>query len=93
VKVSKNIKYAAGAALATAGLLLANAITGPSSSQSPYIVRSLNGVVTKSIMTVGDSVNLKPGTSDPYRMVGIPDGDGAAEWHRRSEDDGQYHHQ
>lgn len=52
------------------------AITGPSSSQSPYVVRSVPGVVTKSILTVGDSVNDKP-DGTPYRMVGIPDGLGA----------------
>src|SRR5215510_5731309 len=61
----------------TAGTALANAITGPSSSQSPYIVRSQPGVVTKAILTVGDSVNLKPDGLTPYRMVGIPDGLGA----------------
>ncbi|MEO8042046.1 MAG: hypothetical protein ABI646_05505 [Acidobacteriota bacterium] len=53
------------------------ATTGPSSSQSPYIVRSVPGVVVKSILTVGDSVNLKPDGVTPYRMVGIPDGLGA----------------
>jgi hypothetical protein len=57
--------------------LLAHAITGPSSSQSPYIVRSQPGVVTKAIFTVGDSVNMKPDGVTPYRMVGIPDGLGA----------------
>src|SRR5262245_31743582 len=62
---------------ATAGTALANSITGPSSSQSPYIVRSQPGVVTKAILTVGDSVNLKPDGVTPYRMVGIPDGLGA----------------
>jgi hypothetical protein len=46
------------------------AAKGPSSSQSPYVVRSQPGVVTKSILTVGDSVG-------GYRMVGIPDGLGA----------------
>src|SRR5262245_61965554 len=51
-------------------------ITGPSSSQSPYIVRSDPGVVTKSILTVGNSVNTKP-DGTPYRLVGIPDGLGA----------------
>ena len=62
---------------ATAGTAaLANTINGPSSSQSPYVVRSLPGVVTKSILTVGDSVNAKP-DGTPYRMVGIPDGLGA----------------
>jgi len=63
--------------LASVGTVLANAITGPSSSQSPYIVRSQPGVVTKAIFTVGDSVNLKPDGITPYRMVGIPDGLGA----------------
>jgi hypothetical protein len=44
--------------------------TGPSSSQSPYVVRSQPGVVTRSILSVGDAVG-------GYRMVGIPDGLGA----------------
>ena len=46
------------------------AATGPSSSESPYVVGSQSGVVTKSILTVGDAVG-------GYRMVGIPDGLGA----------------
>lgn len=50
---------------------------GPSSSETPYVLRSVPGVVTKSILTVGDSVNLKPDGVSPYRMVGIPDGLGA----------------
>src|SRR5258705_13099897 len=53
------------------------ATAGPSSSAAPYLVRSIPGVVTKSILTVGDSVNLKPDRATPYRMVGIPDGWGA----------------
>ena len=61
--------------------LLANSITGPSSSMSPYIVRSQPGVVVKAIMTVGDSVNLKPDGVTPYRMVGIADGLGAFDNH------------
>jgi len=44
--------------------------TGPSSSASPYLLRAEPGVVTTSILTVGDSVG-------GYRMVGIPDGLGA----------------
>jgi hypothetical protein len=52
-------------------------ISGPSSSAAPYVVRSVPGVVTKSILTVGDSVNLKPDGITPYRLVGIPDGLGA----------------
>jgi hypothetical protein len=65
-------------AIATTAAAVAapGAETGPSSSQSPYLLRSQPGVVTKSILTVGDSVNNKPEGS-PYRMVGIPDGLGA----------------
>lgn len=54
----------------TAAAFAAAAVTGPSSSQSPYIVPSQEGVIAKSILTVGDSV-------DGYRLVGIPDGMGA----------------
>lgn len=66
---------AAGAAVALAStgaatIALASAITGPSSSQPPYVVPSQAGVVTKSILTVGDAVG-------GYKMVGIPDGLGA----------------
>jgi hypothetical protein len=50
---------------------------GPSSSATPYVLPVAPGVVTKSILTVGDSVNLKPDGVTPYRMVGIPDGTGA----------------
>lgn len=68
---------AGGFVLASVGsIAIANTITSPSSSQSPYIVRSVPGVVTKAILTVGDSVNNKP-DGTPYRMVGIPDGLGA----------------
>ncbi len=53
-------------------------LTGPSSSKAPYVLPVAPGIITKSILTVGDSVNndpARPGT--PYRMVGIPDGLGA----------------
>ncbi|WP_324669971.1 alkaline phosphatase PhoX [Geochorda subterranea] len=53
--------------------LPAAAQTGPSSSQSPYIVPLAAGVEVRSILTVGDWVNRKP-DGMPYRMVGIPDG-------------------
>jgi secreted PhoX family phosphatase len=43
--------------------------TGPSSSQSPYVVPVAPGVRTTSILTVGDD-------ADGYRLVGIPDGMG-----------------
>jgi hypothetical protein len=51
--------------------------TGPSSSQSPYVVPARPNVFTRSLITVGDSVNNKPDGITPYRMVGIPDGLGA----------------
>jgi hypothetical protein len=57
-------------AAAVVALAAPGAETGPSSSESPYVVRSQAGVITKSIITTGDSVN-------GYRMVGIPDGLGA----------------
>src|SRR5262245_27123169 len=57
-------------ALVAAVAAFANAITGLSSSQAPYVIRSQPGVVTKSILTAGDAVG-------GYRMVGIPDGLGA----------------
>ena len=67
---------AAALAAPAAALAAPGAETGPSSSESPYVVRSQPGVVTKSILTVGDSVNLKP-DGTPYRLVGLPDGLGA----------------
>ena len=54
----------------TAAAVAAVAETGPSSSQPAYVLPSHDGVITKSILTVGDSV-------DGYRLVGIPDGLGA----------------
>jgi hypothetical protein len=64
------------AAAGTAAAAQSGTLTGPSSSQSPYIVPVGAGVVAKSIITVGDSVNDKP-DGTPYRHVGIPDGLGA----------------
>ena len=43
---------------------------GPSTTSQPYLVPSITGAKTVSILTVGDSVQ-------GYRMVGIPDGLGA----------------
>jgi hypothetical protein len=52
----------------TSAAVAGPAVQGPSSSQTPYLEGSQPGVVTKSIISVGDA--------DPngYRMVGIPDG-------------------
>lgn len=56
---------------------LAETIKGPTSSATPYIVNVPPSVDVISLITVGDSVNDKPGSALPYRMVGIPDGMGA----------------
>ena len=58
--------------LVASAALAATAVTGPSSSQAPYVIPSKSGVKTVSLLTVGDSV-------DGYRLVGIPDGLGAYE--------------
>jgi hypothetical protein len=54
-----------------------SAETGPSSSQTPYVVPSAAGVEFVSILTVGDSVKKSHAGNESYRMVGIPDGLGA----------------
>ncbi len=55
--------------------------TGPSSSQTPYLVPAHTGVQIESILSVGDQVGVKEAPSalagQPWRMVGIPDGLGA----------------
>lgn len=62
---------AVGVFVAGTGVLVsAQAITGPSSSASPYVLRAEPGVVSAAILTVGDAVG-------GYRLVGIPDGLGA----------------
>ncbi|XGB42249.1 MAG: hypothetical protein LVS60_19245 [Nodosilinea sp. LVE1205-7] len=62
-------------ALYSAGLdqRLATTLTGPSSSQTPYVlpVDSATGVKVTSILTTGDA------TRNGYKMAGIPDGLGA----------------
>lgn len=47
------------------------------SSASPYVVPANPAVTTQALLTVGDSVNLKPDGVTPYRAVGIMDGMGA----------------
>jgi Ca2+-binding RTX toxin-like protein len=50
---------------------------GPSTTTSPYIVASEPNVRFVSILTVGDSPDLKADGVTPWKMVGIPDGLGA----------------
>jgi hypothetical protein len=76
--VRRTLIAAAVIAAGTAAVAVAAAtMTGPSSSQSPYLVPTQDGVTLESIFTAGDTVNLKPDGVTPYRMVGIPDGLGA----------------
>jgi serralysin len=51
--------------------------TGPSSSQTPYLVPTADGVQLVSLLSVGDQVGLKADGVTPWRMAGIPDGIGA----------------
>ncbi len=62
---------ALGALLAAAPGAAAPDPTGPSSSDGPYLVRTSPGVVTTSVLTVGDAA------ANGYRLVGKPDGLGA----------------
>jgi len=58
------------AAAVTATLSAQNVITGPSSSQTPYLTPTAPGWSATALLTVGDSVG-------GYQMAGIPDGLGA----------------
>jgi hypothetical protein len=61
---------AGSAALSPAKAHGADTAMGPSTTTEPYLLPSIAGAKTVSILTVGDSVG-------GYRMVGIPDGLGA----------------
>jgi Ca2+-binding RTX toxin-like protein len=52
-------------------------LIGPSTTQTPYLVSTSNGVAFTSILSVGDQVGLKSDGVTPWKMVGIPDGLGA----------------
>ena len=67
VAVSSSLLIPAGAAEARG----TRTVTGPSSSQSPFLIPTAPGVSTESLITVGDPAG------NGYRMVGIPDGLGA----------------
>jgi hypothetical protein len=76
IRLTRSIILMLVIAAISAGSALAAQVSGPSSSQSPYLLPAMPNVSFASILTVGDSVNNKPDGS-PYRMVGIPDGLGA----------------
>jgi len=58
------------AAAATVSLSAQSLITGPSSTQTPYLTPTAPGWSATSVLTVGDAIG-------GYQMVGIPDGLGA----------------
>jgi len=64
------VLIAGSAAMAPAKAHGSSTATGPSTSTEPYMLPSITGAKTVSILTVGDSIG-------GYRMVGIPDGLGA----------------
>jgi hypothetical protein len=68
-------------ALALAAPAYAAEIQGPSSSQTPYLTAVAPGVKLFSLLTVGDAVANKDGST--YRMAGIPDGLGALKQGKR----------
>jgi len=76
-KILERVLLVAAPVCGIATALAGSVITGPNSSQSPYLVGTTRGVVTMSVFTVGDSVNYQPDGVTPYRLVGIPDGLGA----------------
>ena len=59
--------------LDAAQFIVSDAATGPSSSQSPYVVGVDAAISTVSLLTVGDETSDGTG----WQMVGIPDGLGA----------------
>ena len=70
------LSFLLGAALLRA-VAVSGAETGPSSSQTPYLVPTAPDVEFVSILTVGDAVKKSHAGNQLYRMVGIPDGLGA----------------
>jgi len=73
----RNALLLAAPVAGAAGVVAGEALTGPSSSQSPYLLGTQPSVDVVSVLTVGDAVNYQADGATPYRMVGIPDGLGA----------------
>ncbi len=71
MKRSSGCGYALGTLGAAMLASVAVGATGPSSSQTPYVVPTAPGVDVTSVLTVGDAA------ANGYKMVGIPDGMGA----------------
>lgn len=75
--LAAGIAMAAVLAAGITGTAAAGTMTGPSSSESPYLVPSSAAVELTSLLTVGDGVRKRQKGNETYRMVGIPDGLGA----------------
>jgi len=67
------VEHTRVSALDASQFIVSDAETGPSSSQSPYVVGVDPAVSTVSLLTVGDETSDGAG----WQMVGIPDGLGA----------------
>ncbi|MDB5601912.1 MAG: hypothetical protein JWN71_3956 [Xanthobacteraceae bacterium] len=57
--------------------IVSDSIKGPSSSTTPYLVSVDSHISFESLLTTGDSPDVKSDGVTPWRMVGIPDGLGA----------------
>ena len=75
--ISTNTELAEGGQLLLMQTTFPGQVTGPSTATAPYVEPLTTNVTFTSILTTGDSVNLKPDGVTPYRMAGIPDGLGA----------------
>jgi hypothetical protein len=69
-RLASTLVAACAIAIAAPPVGAVDTVQGPSSSQTPYVVPLANGVMTESILTVGDTVG-------GYALTGIPDGLGA----------------
>ncbi len=72
MRTSSSLAAAVGAIIASASPVMADVLTGPSSSQTPYVTPIADDWSVTSLLTVGDSAS-----DSVYPMVGIPDGLGA----------------
>jgi hypothetical protein len=67
------LKHTQVSALDADQFIFSDAMTGPTSSQSPYVLAVDPAIRTVSLLTVGDQTEAQDG----WQMVGIPDGLGA----------------
>ena len=68
--MKKNLFLLNVLSLSLTSVIAQNLVTGPSSSQNPYLIPSVPNVTLTSVLTVSDAIG-------GYKMCGIPDGIGA----------------